>query len=293
MTENEDESELNEKIVNDLFNSILRENLDCIKSIFQNNEISPWTFKNKDGFNTIQFSCFHNLNIVTFAMIEETKLRTDKQTIQNWINEKSVQGYTPIHYASYRGNIEIIKYLVEYGADINVVNKKGLNVMHLASQGDRPNSLVYFKEYHNINIELRDGLGSTALHWATYTSSNSSLQFLLSFEGINVNAQDVEGYTPLHLSVMAKKPSIIKKLLQYNADRTIKDKKGRNPYDLANDKKETEIAQILMDHSDYSGFCVIKSEIFKNKRSYTNVYIFLILHLFVETGVFFFLIPCN
>ena len=111
-------------------------------------------------------------------------------------------GYTAIHYASFRGNIDIIELLIQNGADFLVKSPKGLNVLHLAAQGDRPDSLIYFKEKYKLDICERDLNGSTPLHWASFVGSDNILNFLLSWN-IDINVQENMGYTPLHLAVMS------------------------------------------------------------------------------------------
>ena len=41
--------------------------------------------------------------------------------------------WTPLHYASFSGKIEAIYTLIENGADIFVINKSDLNVLHVAA----------------------------------------------------------------------------------------------------------------------------------------------------------------
>jgi len=38
----------------------------------------------------------------------------------------------------------MIKLLISHGANINAVNKQGINMLHVAAQGDQPMSLGYF-----------------------------------------------------------------------------------------------------------------------------------------------------
>jgi len=148
-----------------------------------------------------------NLNLVVNTMIDEMRLRLGidgKKEIKKWVNEKSEQGHTALHYASYRGNVEVVDKLIENGAEVEVVNNRGLNVLHMAAQGNQPATLVYFKEKYFMNIMSVDDLGSTPLHWACYTGCDNSVLFLLSWNP-DVNAQDREGLTPLHLAVMSGK----------------------------------------------------------------------------------------
>lgn len=138
-------------------------------------------------------------------MIDEIKLRLGEQSDQvlvKWLNQISKEGYSPIHYACFRGNIELIIKLTENNADYNAVNRQGLNCLHVAAQGNKPQSLVYMVEKYKIDININDKVGSTALHWACYTGSENVLNFLLAMNP-EINAQDNDGYTPLHLAVIS------------------------------------------------------------------------------------------
>lgn len=125
-----------------------------------------------------------------------------KKIISSFINRKSTQGFTALHYASYRGNIDIVTKLIDNGAEIEVTNNRGINVIHMAAQGNQPSTLVYFKDKYFLNIQSIDEMGSTPLHWACYTGSEVAVHFLLSWN-VDINAQDREGLTPLHLAVMS------------------------------------------------------------------------------------------
>jgi ankyrin repeat protein len=138
-------------------------------------------------------------------LIEEFKKRTDVNLptdLIKWVNMQSEQGYTALHYASYRGNIDVIKILIESGANLNITNKRGLNVFHMSAQGNQPTSLVYFREKYNFDLHSIDDMGSTALHWACYTGSENAVIFILSYSP-KLNIQDKEGFTALHLAVMS------------------------------------------------------------------------------------------
>jgi ankyrin repeat protein len=124
--------------------------------------------------------------------------------VKNWVNARSDQGFTALHFASYRGNYELISLLIDEGAEVEVINNEGLNVLHMAAQGNQPLSLVFFKEKYKMNLMSVDEVGSTPLHWAAYTGSKEAFIYLLSWN-VDVNAQDKEGLTPLHLAVISGK----------------------------------------------------------------------------------------
>jgi len=148
-------------------------------------------------------------------MIDEMKIRLGidaQKQIEKWVNQKSKrQGYTALHYSAFNGNLDILEKLIKYKADVEISNNRGLNVLHMAAQGNSPNILIYFKEKFNMNIQSVDEICSTPLHWACYSGSESALNFLLSWD-INLNYKDKEGITPLHLAVMSGNYFVFKQL---------------------------------------------------------------------------------
>jgi palmitoyltransferase len=167
--------------------------------------------------------------------------------LKSYINKTDIFGNTAILYAAYRGNILIIRSLIECGADVNVTSKNGLNVLHMAAQGNNPNIIIYFKIKYNISVLSTDLQGNTPLHWASYNSSEEAINFLLSYM-TDINIKNNDGKTPLHIAVFTEKPSLIKKLIKRGADINIKDKNGKTPYDLALELTgaESRVTGILM-----------------------------------------------
>jgi ankyrin repeat protein len=138
-------------------------------------------------------------------MIDEIKLRLgeeSKEVLQKWLNLPSKDGYTPIHYACFRGNIELIIKLTENFADYKTCNIFGLNCLHVSAQGNKPQSLIYMIEKFKLDINCKDNVGSTPIHWACYTGSENALNFILA-QNPDLNVQDKDGYTPLHLAVIS------------------------------------------------------------------------------------------
>ena len=91
-----------------------------------------------------------------------------------------IDEFTALHLASFKGNIDAIEILIEYGADPHVQNFYGLNMVHVAAQGDSAISIHYFTSLMKVDINQQDKRGSTPLHWACYANSEIALSYLLS-----------------------------------------------------------------------------------------------------------------
>lgn len=69
-----------------------------------------------------------------------------KTLLREWINtqSKGEEGFTALHFASFHGNIKLIRYLIDLGGKIEMKNRQGTNMLHVAAQGDQPASLYFF-----------------------------------------------------------------------------------------------------------------------------------------------------
>lgn len=58
--------------------------------------------------------------------------------LKDWVNTKSKgeDGFTPMHFASFHGNLTLIKMLIANGANIEAKNRQDINMLHVAAQGD-------------------------------------------------------------------------------------------------------------------------------------------------------------
>ena len=140
-----------------------------------------------------------------------------------------------MHFASFRGNIVLIKLLLKHGSDMYIKNNFGINVMHVAAQGDQPISLFFFKD-QGFDLRCRDNRQSTPMHWACYSKSEIALCYLLAWVS-DLEDKDVEGYTPLHLAIKSveqlRSTRPVRTLLVRGARRDARDKTGRLPVEIA------------------------------------------------------------
>ena len=220
-----------------------------------------------------------------------------RKNVANWINtpSRSDQGFYPLHFASFHGNIQLIKLLMRNKADFRVKTSEGINMLHVAAQGDQAFSLTYFKE-KGLSIKSKDKEKSTPLHWACCAGSDTASYYLQSW-GVDVNARDFLGYTPLHLAVRysARFPNTraIKELLIKGADRDAKEKSGLRPVDLVADSVEDEelkeeLRALLKKPTFLLPCCHFRQPMVKIERSFNTVflYLFLMLGTFAANAVF-------
>ena len=214
----------------------------------------------------------------------------DQKKFTDYLNNKNKSGISCIFFASFRGNIKIISKLIKHNTNFREKSQKGLNILHFAAQGDQTNSLVYFKEKYDFDIESKDDSHSTPLHWACYNGSKKVVEFLLSWNA-NENIQDINGNTPLHMAILSKNEHIIKKLLRKGANLKIKNNNGESPLDLAKKKKYKKIINILNGKTYCFKCIIIKTPTKKIEKSILNIIYFFIIYFIQILGFLIFLLP--
>ena len=264
-----------------------------------------WELKLAENLTILHNACASDKTDLIIAIIEKTKIRLglDEKSIispeEKAQNEKIFEDFinartdgdnqTALHLASFRGNIKVIKLLIENHADINAVTNSGYNMIHKAAMGNKPSAIIFFNKKYNMDLEATDENKMTALHLATRNCMENSVIYLLNL-GINVNLRDKDGNTALHYAVRKEQIRIIKKLIQRGADINIPDnRKKKTPLNLAQNKPE------IMEIFRKKGVCeklFFKPDISKKTLcSNKNMILFIVLHVIIILFIFFPLLP--
>eukprot|EP00798_Chlamydomonas_sp_ICE-L_P016417 gene16417-22628_t len=135
--------------------------------------------------------------------------------IAQCIDCTTVDQATPLHYAVYHGQTEIVQYLLQKGADPSKTNELGENGLHLASI--------------QLNIEL--------------------VTMMLANPNINPSSAAMNGRQALHYAAIRGNVPIVEALLARNCDPTIIDACGATAINLAYDAKNMEVLKLMMDHT--------------------------------------------
>jgi len=155
-------------------------------------------------------------------------------------------GLEPIHLAAKSGHADIVKLLVEkYNIPIdresNVTRSTALQEAMAAGRVDVMRTLVELGA--DLNTPTGVG-GNTALHLAVRNGELAAAENLLQ-AGANVDPRNDRRQTPLHLAALDGDEAMIGLLLRFNADRTAKDMRGKTAADLAYDEGFDSISEQL------------------------------------------------
>ena len=189
------------------------------------------------------------------------------QDIEKWVNAITYcHEWTALHFCSFSGHLNSAYSLIEHRADVFAINKAGLNMLHVAAQGDAGATLYLFWLI-GLDINQTDNRGSTPLIWACYSESETAVDYILNFAGPDLNIQDVDGNAAIHFAVKTaenmESTRCIRALLMYGAEYNVQNKKGHLPKDLtAEYYDESNASRIskMFDGADKLKLKFIKSE---------------------------------
>ncbi|KAL8924209.1 MAG: hypothetical protein Q9208_004173 [Pyrenodesmia sp. 3 TL-2023] len=195
--------------------------------------------------------------------------------------DSSVSAWTPLHKATDKGNVIMMRSLLDAGADIEARSPfeyaqprsdaarmkaialdqpdseaeiapeeehKWTPLLRAAFKGNEP--AVRLLLDRNANIEARSPTSATPLMYACENLHLATIDLLL-MRGANVGATDKNGWTPLHRSLVNHSPEqsqIVEILLSHSADINAKCNHGCTALHYAAKNKNCDIVPLLHAH---------------------------------------------
>ncbi|XP_044763577.1 putative ankyrin repeat protein RF_0381 isoform X2 [Coccinella septempunctata] len=141
-----------------------------------------------------------------------------------------VRRKTAMHCAAQRGNLEVLAYLIEKGANVNATMDFGFSPLHLAvTQSD--SDVVKMLLEHGADVNAANDHGETVIHWAlNFKHCHRHIHVLLEYD-VDLSAVNENGRTPLHqfMYKRADSVSICEKMLSKGCDTMARDNAGNTP----------------------------------------------------------------
>lgn len=162
------------------------------------------------------------------------------------VNAKDKDGRTPLHWASHGVHLEIVKFLVDKGADVNAEDSKKVVPLHsLAVRNDAAAIEILIAK--GAHVDAKDYGGNTALHYAAMYDAADAAALLIE-KGTDIENRENYMRTPLILCARERGgPRTIKILLEAGADVNARDKFQDTALNLASWRGKKEVVDLLLD----------------------------------------------
>jgi len=161
--------------------------------------------------------------------------------------------WTLLHKASYKGNVKVAQLLLERGANINARNKEGHTPLHRVLVSLVYGAGAYYFDTiqllfeHGANVDALDDAQSAPLHVASKYGSTKATRLLLEY-GADVHALDGNHSTSLHLASRIGNAEVARLLLEHGAVVDARDNKDSTPLHVASQRGNAEVARLLLEH---------------------------------------------
>lgn len=141
-------------------------------------------------------------------------------------------GYTGLHHAAKLGNLEIVNMLLETGqVDVNAQDNGGWTPIIWAAEHKHV-EVIRSLLNRGADVTINDKELNVCLHWAAYAGNVDIAELVLN-SGCSLSSVNVHGDTPLHIAAREGFTDCVMLFLSRGADIDIMNREGETPLTLA------------------------------------------------------------
>lgn len=160
------------------------------------------------------------------------------------IDAANGNGGTPLMYAAVGGHTRIVALLLERGANVNAQGTNGWSALMLASAKGHVR-VVRQLLAAGADVNRPDVYRWTPLMRAVYERRPAVVAALLNHPQVAVNAVSDQGSSALHLAAIVGERGSVVELIEHGADPGLRDHAGRTPADIAEARRDLDLARML------------------------------------------------
>ncbi|WP_341816186.1 ankyrin repeat domain-containing protein [Wolbachia endosymbiont (group B) of Elophila nymphaeata] len=170
-----------------------------------------------------------------YQEIDNILQNVESDFIKAVINGQDDEYGSPLHYAAFKGDVQVTKILLESGANPNLKMQGSGILLSTADETQKDEDWEH------------DYQGCTPLHVAVFNGQLEVAKILVNC-GADVNAMSTDWQeTPLHMAVQSGKLNVIKFLVEKGADVNAKEERGRAPLHTAAYSGKLDVVKFLVE----------------------------------------------
>ncbi|MHC1704037.1 MAG: ankyrin repeat domain-containing protein [Tenuifilaceae bacterium] len=176
-----------------------------------------------------------------FEAIKSGNLKTIKSMVakdSQLMQSKDEVGNTPLHFAIASQKIDIVKFLIDKGSDVNITSNTGETPLHIAAKL-RMNDIVLLLISKGAKIDINDGANYTPLtnaihHHNSISQVSGKLETvkILVENGADINKKGMWGWFPIQVAAEFGPVEVVDYLIDKGA--IIPTEQGQDSYQLLN-----------------------------------------------------------
>lgn len=178
------------------------------------------------------------------------------------LNCRNESDDTPLIVAARNGHDELVRFLMEEGADIDSTNRSGNDALIVASEHSGNVAVLELLLDAGAVIDRKNEMGRTALIEAASIGDLQNVAVLLQRHP-DLDAVSREEETALTFAIVNEYPDVVKALIEAGAEVNWEDTKGWTPLTYGVYRGNVEIVHLLLDaeadpnHADMNGDTIL------------------------------------
>ena len=184
------------------------------------------------------------VNLMLVFCGEREKIRQTLEKFPLWMNARDATGWGPLHWAAFVGRDDLVRWLLQKGAEVSRPEDR-VHPLHVAAAWGKRESLLELLDA-GADLNARDPRGWTSLFWCAFAGKTKIMKTLIK-RGADVNLRDDYGRTPLHIAAEGGYLSTVAALVGSGARLSAKEsEKGRSPLHLAAVRGNLAVCECLV-----------------------------------------------
>ncbi|KAI4894180.1 hypothetical protein NFI96_017885 [Prochilodus magdalenae] len=164
------------------------------------NHNTSLTNKHRGNEVTVRPATLDNLSIHQLAAHGEiSQVKAHLASDMSLLNTQDERGFTPLMWAAAFGEIDMVQFLLEKGADPKMFARERESALSLASAGGFAD-IVSILLKHEVDVDSYDWNGGTPLLYAVRCNHLRCVEALLG-HGADITFESDSGYSPVALAV--------------------------------------------------------------------------------------------
>jgi ankyrin repeat protein len=151
----------------------------------------------------------------------------------------------PIHFAAASGNVDMMRLILDAGADIDAGDSDNSTALGIAAMRKHPEMVTFLIE-HGADVNHRDRKADCPLSFAVYGKDETIIKQLV-VAGADLWFRNPNGETLMHIAGMRGLIEFVTYLVDHGSDMEAKSSNGGTPLGFAAMGGQTEVVQLLLD----------------------------------------------
>ncbi|OXU30376.1 hypothetical protein TSAR_009267 [Trichomalopsis sarcophagae] len=164
------------------------------------------------------------------------------------LEARDSMGRTPLHMATMMGSDRFVGHFLQRGADVNALDDRQETPLFIAVKLRNAEQIFTLLIKHGADINLSNKYGKNLLHhMATVSSESVDIARSLIQKGVSLQQRESQQrYQPIHIAAMSGKNGMIELFAAHGANLDAQAKSGKFPLYLATKSEFPETVELLL-----------------------------------------------